>query len=101
MTEISESRAMREIWRARKNPAAFTTEQEARINKVYESKTRNKDYVMRLRINGGVYTFSVCGKKNRYLFCPETKFEFFPNGYCVMTKDNAQGTDRTAKYYQY
>lgn len=101
MKEVSENRAHREIWRARKNPATFTEEQVTRINKVYESKTRNKDYVMRVHLKDSAYVFAYYGRKNRYLCCPETKFEFFSNGYCVMTKDNAQGTSKEYKYYEF
>lgn len=99
MTEVSEMRAHREIWNARKNPAPFTPAQEFRIRKVYESKVRNKDEFMHLRLKGNAYEFAYYGKKNRHLCCPETRFEFFSNGYCVMTKDNAQGTSKERKYY--
>ena len=101
MREVSENSARRAIWQARKTPACFTPDMESRINKVYESKTRNKDYVMRLHQKDSSYVFAYYGKKNRYLCCPETKFEFFSNGLCVMSKDNAQGTATEHKYYEF
>lgn len=101
MREILESRATRLLWDAKRNPANFTPSQEFRIRQVYESKTRTKNDFMRLRLEGNAYEFSYFGKKNRYLNCPETHFVFYSNGVCQMSKDNAQGTRKEKKYYEY
>lgn len=101
MKEIAESRGRKMVWDAKQSPACFTEEQEERIRKVYESKTRNKSERMVLRLKGNVYVFAYYGKKNRYLCCPETRFEFYPNGICCMTKDNPQGTSKEYNYYQF
>lgn len=101
MREITVNRGQRAVWEMRKKNLEFTPAQVLIINKVYEQKTRNKNEFMCLRLIGNAYEFAYYGKKNRYLCCPETRFKFYPNGVCEMSKDDAQGYNKEFKYYEY
>lgn len=79
---------------------SFDDKIKGKIFCIYNRVVKNKDYYYHLYKKDGKYEFSYYGKKNKYLCCPETKYIFYPDFYCV-SKDNAACDKKEVKYYEY
>lgn len=82
------------------NGITYSTETTEKIKTIFEKATKNKSYFLNLKLKDNVYTFSYYGRKNRYLTCPETKYNFYPDFYSI-TKEDVSGCKKDTKYYLY